>query len=531
MAVTTGTQAEATPEPEVKAQPDVPVVPVVTSTFASNMTADGSNAFRTGIAAMTAALGNAERFLPNILTARGDRYAQAGSEIKSDGTATGDSPTDISEEQKKELKAKYDIDVEIKDGKYSFTREIDGEKREVFSSDANDSGMEKAKTALDKQQQLFEKHGVETYLENGKYKFKHYADGKWQESSPPVEATPEGLDRAGENLDNQTQAKIKELEKKYNISIAPAGRDIINQNDLCGPNPEQLSDKIDPTKPVLKSRNPTLPELFALEQALSQSQPSQLTLPGEKPLVVMFSDKPVMPANDGNDTVGGFYIPPENSTRNQATLVITPLRSDAPLTDIDVQNPEEQSLAGLIRHELAHNGQRNLFPKLEVPPSTLAKMGWIRFPNPDYKPNEKGSQKYDYAIETTNGEFYRHSAPGCDNPTGTWYRVNGEGKFLDDKGNVVKDEKDAATISNGELRDRAKVEPTTPYFTGPLEVLADGMRRYRGGAEEQEALRQDFPELFKILEGLDNLELKYRLGVDNNGRPKISRRPDGTLNR
>lgn len=525
MAVTTGSAEPAevtTTNSDVEEQPKSGVDLTLALTYSPT---EQRESYR----AMTAALGDAAPFLPGMSAPVGDRYAQADRRV--DGTAIGDASTEISDERKKELKDKYDVDVEIKDGKYKFTREIDGEKREVFSSDATDAGMEKATKALEKQQQIYEKHGVETYLENGKYKFTHYADGKWRESTPPVDATPDGLDRAGNNLENQTQAKIKELEKKYKISIAPEGQDIVNQNDLCGPQADELSEKIDPTKPIVKTRTPTMPELYALEQALSQSEPSQLTLPGEKPILVMFADKPISPARDGNDTAGGLYVPPEFTMRNQALLIITPAPEGAPITDKDVSNPEEQSLAGLIRHEFAHNGQRTLFAKMEVPPSTLAKMGWIRFVNPDYKPDQKGSQKYDYAIETRDGEFYKHSEPGCDNPNGTWQRVNKDGKYLDAKGNVVKDAKDAATIGNNELRDRAKIEPSTPYFTGPLEVLADGMRRYRAGAEEQQNLKEEFPEIFKIVEDLDKLERKYRLGVDKNGQPKVQRRPDGTLDR
>lgn len=521
MAVTTGTQAEATPEPEVKAQPDVPVEPVAGATLTTSMTAIDSEAFRTGIKAMTAALGSAERFLPDIPTAHGERYAQVG-DVRNDGTATGDSPVEPSDQQRKELKDKYGVDVELKDGKYSFTREINGQKREVFSSDATTGGMEIATNALEKQDQFFKKYGVSTFLENGKMRFTHVFDQQVRDSIAPIENTPDALDKADKNLEAQTQSKIKELENRFKITIVPSGQEVGNQEDLCRPKGETAG------LPRIRTRTPTLGELNALEKALSQSEPSQLHLPGEKPLAVMFLDTAAAVDRDGNDIVRGVYFPPEVNN-GQGVLAITPSGVDAPLGDKDVLGDEE-SLASTIRHEIAHNGQRNLFPRMEVPDSLLKEMGWIKFPNPDYKPNQPGSPRFNYAIGTKDGRYYVNSGFSCDGGEGKWLRVDKNGKYLDSDGKQVQRKEDAGTIDNDDLAREAIITPATGYFSQPIEVLAEGMKQFRGGKDSREDLQAN-PELFKIIEKVDELERKLRYGVDRNGRAKVQRREDGTLDR
>ncbi|MBX9723936.1 MAG: hypothetical protein K2X81_21195 [Candidatus Obscuribacterales bacterium] len=525
MAVTTGSAepAEGT-NPNIE-QSDNPVESTADQTLLGTMmTVRDSDAFRTGIREMTALLGNAERLLPNIIAPRGERYAQVAGDTRTDGTSANDVPaSEISDEKRKELKDKYGVDVEVKDGKYIFKSEIAGQHRDVFSSDATPEGMEKAIKALDKQEALFKKYGVETYIEDGKYKFTYFVDGQMRDAIQPVDATPDAMDKAEQNLEAQTQSKIKELEKRYKISIEPGGREIGSQEDICRPKGDQAG------LPKISTRTPTMGELYALEQALSQSEPSQLHLPGEKPLSVMFIDKSAAVDRDGNDILRGVYFPPEVN-KGQGVLVITPSGADAPLTDNDTKGDEE-SLASTIRHELAHNGQRNLYPKMEVPESTLREMGWIRFPNPDYKPGQLGSQRFNYAIKTTDGRYFTNSGPSCDNGAGTWNEVNSKGQFLDSNGKIVKDRKDAFEINNDELRENALVKPSTNYFNQPLEVLAEGMKLFRGGEEGREALKNENPELFKIIEKVDELERKLRYGVNSNGSAKVQRRPDGTLDR
>lgn len=268
-------------------------------------------------------------------------------------------------------------------------------------------------------------YGVDISVQGGKYKLSYKADGMAQSVPIDLPLSSDSLPKIKENLAQLTQERIKAIETKFGITIKPPGEFADNQQDLClaDKNERRVENPNDPN--AIRSRQPSLPELYALENALSTISPSQRTTNG-KPLEVVFADRaPLKDRNGESQNHLASYKRPQ-SPEDTARLFIYPSAAKSPLTDKDARRPGE-SLAYTIRHEIGHNQQHNAYPDANLPESVLKELGFIQFANPRYPADP---DKYNWAIQTRDGRFFARGEPDCKDAGGNWYQVDKDGNPL-----------------------------------------------------------------------------------------------------
>lgn len=174
-------------------------------------------------------------------------------------------------------------------------------------------------------------------------------------------------------------------------------------------------------------------------------------------------------------------------------------------------------------HELAHHEQPNKFGKMG--PHMLGKdstpesrkmaedMGW--------KWSEKSKAP---AMEDKQGKLwvFKERKPGPDGRHGDSYWTPEGGK------------EPGKRISSEEMRDRAKVRPSSNYFDNPHETHAEALALYRIGERDQfkggrRYLAQDSPQLYDATKKYDQKVLDSSFGKHLNGESKMIRSIDGTI--
>lgn len=344
-------------------------------------------------------------------------------------------------------------------------------------------------------------YGVDISVRDGKYNLSYKADGKAQSIPLDLPLSSDSLPKIKENLAQLTQERIKAIETKFGITIKRPGEFVGNQEDLCRVNKHErpVENPNDPN--AIRSRQPSLPELYALENALSTTAPSQRTTNG-KPLEVVFADKaPLKDRTGESQNHLASYKRPE-SPDDKAVLMIYPSAAKSPPTDKDARRPGE-SLAYTIRHEIGHNQQHNAFPDGNLPESVLKELGFIQFPNPHYPADP---DKYNWAIQTRDGRFFARGEPDCKSAGGNWYQVDKDGNPLGRGGEKVSDPSKAVKLSD-EAMDRSSLRKyPTGYYDTPLEVLSEGFAAMTGTAQSRENLRTRFPHVYRALQTLEQAQ-------------------------
>ncbi len=344
-------------------------------------------------------------------------------------------------------------------------------------------------------------YGVDISVRDGKYNLSYKADGKTQSVPMDLPLSSDSLPKIKENLAKLTQERIKAIETKFGITIKPPGEFAGNQEDLCRVDKHErpVENPNDPN--AIRSRSPSLPELYALENALSATAPSQRTTNGQ-PLEVVFADRsPLKDRKGESQNHLASYKRPEGPN-DKATLMIYPSATKSPPTDKDARRPDE-SLAYTIRHEIGHNQQHNAYPDGGLPESVLKELGFIQFTNPRYpaKPD-----KYNWAIQTRDGRFFSRAEPDCKDAGGNWYQVDKDGNPLGRGGEKVSDPSRAVKLSD-EAMDRLSLRKyPTGYYDTPLEVLSEGFAAMTGTAQSRESLRTRFPHVYRALQTLEQAQ-------------------------
>jgi len=342
-------------------------------------------------------------------------------------------------------------------------------------------------------------YGVDLSVRDGKYNLSFKADGKTHSIPLELPLSKDSLPKIKENLDQITQQRIKDIETKFGITIKPPGQFAANQADLCGLDKSKLPLE-NPNDPnAIRSRQPSLPELYALENALTASAPSQRTTNGI-PLEVTFADRaPLKDQKGESQNHLASYLPPDGAN-DKAKLFIYPSAAKSPPTDKDTRIPGE-SLASTIRHEIGHNQQFNAFPDGKLPESVLNQLGFIQFANPKYP--ARGESPYNYAIQTRDGRFFARSEPDCKSAAGSWYQVDRDGNPLGRNSEKVSDPANALKM-NDETMDRLSLRKyPTGYYDTPLEVLSEGFAAFTGSAQSRESLRTRFKHVYDALQTVE----------------------------
>ncbi|MCW5823183.1 MAG: hypothetical protein KIT34_10295 [Cyanobacteria bacterium TGS_CYA1] len=342
-------------------------------------------------------------------------------------------------------------------------------------------------------------YGVDLSIRDGKYNLSFRADGIKHSIPLELPLSSDSLPKIKENLDQITQKRIKDIEAKFGITIKSPDQFAGNQDDLCradkGKRP--LENPNDPN--AIRSRQPSLPELYALENALAASAPSQRTANGI-PLEVTFADRaPLKDQKGESQNHLASYLPPDGPN-DKAKLFIYPAAAKSPPTDRDTRRPGE-SLASTIRHEIGHNQQFNAFPDGKLPESVLNQLGFIQFANPKFP--DRGESPYNYAIQTRDGRFFARSEPDCKSAAGGWYQVDREGNPLGPNGEKVSDPTKAVKMKD-ETMDRMSLRKyPTGYYDSPLEVLSEGFAAFTGSAQSRESLRIRFRHVYDALQTVE----------------------------
>lgn len=234
------------------------------------------------------------------------------------------------------------------------------------------------------------------------------------------------------------------------------------------------------------ARPPTQEELHVLERVLDRN--GQLNM---RNLQICFIQSPP----EGGPYLWGYYSRRGNEGAPRLALMPRALQS------VDGWNAME----GTLEHELVHHEQyerwgNNHWGAAAAPLFTrelLREMGWV------FDPVSRQSRILDrdgnqWQHHTNSGRFQQvidgHPEPG-------------------------------RNVSPAEMRQRAKVRPSSNYFTGPSEMHAEGMAMFR---QSREMLFRESPQLYEIMRRWDQQLIDRQYGREG-GQPRMIRAIDGRI--
>ncbi len=162
------------------------------------------------------------------------------------------------------------------------------------------------------------------------------------------------------------------------------------------------------------------------------------------------------------------------------------------------------ALEGTLEHEIEHHEQYNQWGSSE--------WGGLTAPAYTKELNKTLGWRYDRAsgssliLDRVGNEWKNTSA--------------GWAPFKDGRADTNK------AISNTQMRDQAKVRPSTNYFTYPSEMHAEGMAMFR---MERAMLLKESPAMYEIAKQLDQDLIDKKWGKQPDGKPKFIRSADGGI--
>jgi hypothetical protein len=84
-------------------------------------------------------------------------------------------------------------------------------------------------------------------------------------------------------------------------------------------------------------------------------------------------------------------------------------------------------------------------------------------------------------------------------------------------------------LTSAQMRQEAKVPPITNYFDNPLEMITEGTTYFRFGAKTRFDLMRRSPDLYRVVNDLDHLEIEKAHGLKPDGGANLIRNPVGFL--
>lgn len=324
-----------------------------------------------------------------------------------------------------------------------------------------------------KAKEVAEENAVEVtrHVENGKFVYDYTVQLEGHPTTTLLH-TDKPPEEADKELEAMAKAKLDQLEKDYNIKISRDGGTTEDRDEDV------------PTK------TPNLGQLTGLESALLRSQPDVKTHDG-KPLEVIF-----LAEQGPNAASGGFA--------DGHRVVIQP--------NGGIDNPS--SVQDVMLHELAHNGQHDLYEGDDVLRNQYAaKLGFVRSDDGD-----------DWLLVTKDGKYLKSVANDSGVGSDHWITVDKNGNPVDENGKETDHPKE---YSNDEARDLALVRPITTYFPNPAEMGAEGTLAFRQSDDSRRRLYEESPDLYQAIKQLDQLDINKTYGLDEHGQPKYIRNPDG----
>jgi hypothetical protein len=364
------------------------------------------------------------------------------------------------------------------------------------------------------------KFGVQVREANGRYEYFYRANGQDNLVAQSA-ATAIGLTKGLQSVQDFTAARIANLEKTYKVTFAKPGEEADNTYE------RQENCKMTRGEMTYASQ-PTLPQIYAVEEALKRSRPSQMTADGKNGMKIYFLDRQIMPQPIYGDKYALGIMVDEDKDGRRA-LMMTPDGGKLPPTARDmpgIDPTNERNLAWGIVHEITHNSQVNYWTDdMRVPKFVSEGLGW------DTLTYEYGDGKHFdvHRLKGKNGELYINTRlDGCHgNPV--WISMNKDGQLLGANGEVVKDNVDAAQFSNEQVMDLAQVRPPTYYFGNPKEMLSEGLTAYRSGRETRAKLFREAPEVYAVAATYDEREIAHYYGRNPSGETTHVRTPEGYI--
>ncbi|MCW5822715.1 MAG: hypothetical protein KIT34_07915 [Cyanobacteria bacterium TGS_CYA1] len=287
------------------------------------------------------------------------------------------------------------------------------------------------------------------------------------------------------DADSALRQRMSRLQGLYGITFTAPGEKIGTRTNSDGSTED------------IKSRMPTNAELDALEAGLSRSRPGQLTLPGRQSrMEIQFADKDLREPQDGHEQTVAEH---EQDSEGGRRIIIYPgFEKLSPAMQIET-----------IKHETTHNTQANVYGVDGIPESVANSMGWDKL---DVAHTGKPGELYTpWGLRTQDNKMYTRAVDESGNLT-DWYRVNKNGQFLDSEGKVVQDRSQAHSMTNEQMREAAKVKPSSDYFDTPTEMEAEALAQFRGGSQARLDLLQNNREMYFRAKELDQKEIDLRYG-------------------
>lgn len=387
-----------------------------------------------------------------------------------------------------------------------------GEARENLSLDA---GL--GKPASDDLSTMASKFGLKVRETAGQDEFYFRAGGQDNVvlKLPAHEATTHLAER---EITDTLQDRVHEIENDYKVRIASPGEPVEKQTVKkadCSTEPGEM----------IYATQPTFSGLFAVKEAMSRSQPSQLTADGKDGIKIYFLDKQILPQPVyGNKYALGLYIPQDKDGR--ISMYITPDGAKAAPTAKDVASSPDRNLQWILTHEATHNSQANSWPTTfpYLPKGLPEQLGWKTINTIE----KEGKVVFEaYLLNGKNGESYVNVPASCAEET-KWISVK-DGKVVGEDGKPTDNKDKVRRFTNEEVMERAAVKPISYYFPNPKEMLSEALSAYRGGQDMRRYLYRESPTLYTAAKNYDDQEISRVYGLDSTGQSRFLRTPDGLL--
>lgn len=350
-------------------------------------------------------------------------------------------------------------------------------KNDSFQSPSRNA-FDKANSIEDPYQKLADKQEIQVRSVeiNGAAQHEFYAkiDGKAQ----VLLQTKQAPEIAEKQLRQLQDAKVKDLEKTYNLDI---GKD--------GETTKSVDEKKD-----LAVTTPTLGESSAIEQAILHSIPDIKTTDG-KPLRIVVGDK-----SWGSEFGAG-------GVKRNDEIVFAYSDNISYLKEVGV-------------HELAHIGQAQR-EKASGYDGYAIELGWV-------KAGE------DWLLRGKDGSYWQNTGKN-----GIWIRTDERGNPADSSGKRTDNPLNpfdhgensgrVQTKNDAEVREIALVKPYSTYFGNPHEMGAAMLTPYRDNRELRAKLYNVSADSYAIAKDLDQYQINSAMGTEADGQAKYIRNPDGIV--